>query len=138
MRLFLRGASGAQLLTRLCAAAYIRKLSQKRSPPLLTYLRPALVLYDESPPHAAPTTIAQVAQSDLDAKPDFVLVMGTSLKIPGFKDLVRKFAREAQRGGGMCVLVNGEKVGREWDAVFDYQGECSRSLFSVGIGGIGS
>ncbi|KAL8277893.1 hypothetical protein RQP46_009712 [Phenoliferia psychrophenolica] len=101
--------------------AYIRRLSLKRTPPLLTYLRPSLVLYDESPPHSAPTAIAQVAQSDLDSRPDFLFVMGTSLKIPGFKDLVRQFAKAVKREGGLCVLVNGEKVAKEWDAVFDYQ-----------------
>ncbi|KAK4706069.1 hypothetical protein P7C70_g133, partial [Phenoliferia sp. Uapishka_3] len=103
--------------------AQLRILSQKRSPPLLTFLRPSIILYDESPPHSAPTTIAQVAQSDLNSKPDFVLVMGTSLKIPGFKDLVKQFAREVKSRGGIAVFVNGEKVaGKEWESVFDYQG----------------
>lgn len=50
--------------------------------------------------------------------------MGTSLKIPGFKKLVKEFSKAAKARGGICVFVNGDEIrSKEWDDVFDYQGE---------------
>lgn len=58
-----------------------------------------------------------------------MIVMGTSLKIPGFKKLVKEFAKAVKARGGVRVLVNREEIGgkAEWKDVFDYQGT-SRSF----------
>lgn len=55
-----------------------------------------------------------------------LLVFGTSLKIPGFKALVRQFSEVVHGQRGIAVLVNREAVAAEWDEVFDYHGELLR------------
>ncbi|GAA5994660.1 uncharacterized protein JCM10292_002199 [Rhodotorula paludigena] len=89
------------------------------------FLRPAITLYNESPPASSAVTIGTLSLSDLSASPgpDVMLVMGTSLKIPGFKKLVKEFARSVKSRGGVRVLVNREEIGSksEWKDVFDYQ-----------------
>ena len=101
------------------AADRVRR--SKRFTPIRSYLRPALLLYDE--PAAASEVIADIASADLACSPTFLLVCGTSLKIPGFKSLVRQFAAEVQANGGVAVFVNREEVGAEWNEVFDYHGQ---------------
>ncbi|GAA5994298.1 hypothetical protein JCM11641_008428 [Rhodosporidiobolus odoratus] len=85
------------------------------------FLRPSITLYDESP--LAALTIGSLSVTDLSSSPDFLLVMGTSLKIPGFKKLVKEFAKAVKARGGVRVLVNREEMGgkAEWKDVFDYQ-----------------
>ncbi|ORY84120.1 DHS-like NAD/FAD-binding domain-containing protein [Leucosporidium creatinivorum] len=95
-----------------------RARRSKRLTPLRSYLRPALLLYDEQSP--ASETIADIVYHDLSSAPTFLLVAGTSLKIPGFKTLVKQFAQEVKENGGIAVFVNREEVGQEWDEVFDY------------------
>lgn len=85
-----------------------------------SYLRPALLLYDEQSP--ASETIADIVYHDLSSSPTFLLVAGTSLRIPGFKTLVKQFAQEVRNNGGIAIFVNREEVGQEWDEVFDYHG----------------
>ena len=48
-------------------------------------LKPAILLYDDPSPPSTAETILEIEQYDLDRKVDLVLVMGTSLKVPGFK-----------------------------------------------------
>lgn len=100
----------------------LRSLAGKRSTPNRSYLRPAIVLYDESSPYA--DEIGELASEDLKKGPDFLLVFGSSLRIPGFKNLIKSFAakiRERPSKGTRIVLVNKEKLGAEWDKVFDVQ-----------------
>ena len=54
-------------------------------------LRPAIVLYDE--PHPLGDDIGTIQTADVARKPDMLIIMGTSLKVHGFKKLVRDFAK---------------------------------------------
>ncbi|KAI0347638.1 DHS-like NAD/FAD-binding domain-containing protein [Trametopsis cervina] len=54
-------------------------------------LRPAIVLYDEAHPRG--DDIGAMQGADMKRRPDMLVVMGTSLKVHGFKRLVREFAR---------------------------------------------
>ncbi|GAA6039140.1 hypothetical protein JCM8097_005345 [Rhodosporidiobolus ruineniae] len=85
------------------------------------FLRPSITLYDEAP--IAALTIGSLSLADLSSNPDFMIVMGTTLRIPGFKKLVKEFARAVKARGGVRVLVNREEIGSksEWKDVFDYQ-----------------
>ncbi|BGP39436.1 NAD-dependent deacetylase hst3 [Rhodotorula kratochvilovae] len=89
------------------------------------FLRPSITLYNESPPSSSALTIGSLSLADLSGAPgpDVMLVMGTSLRIPGFKKLVKEFARSVKSRGGVRVLVNREEIGSksEWRDVFDYQ-----------------
>ena len=62
-------------------------------------LRPRMVLYNEHNPDEE--AIGRVVTSDLRARPDAVIVVGTSLEIPGVKRIVRE----------MCAVVRGRKSG---------------------------
>ncbi|KAJ1939230.1 NAD-dependent deacetylase hst3 [Linderina macrospora] len=88
-------------------------------------LRPTVVLYEEPHPHSE--EIAKIISHDTRALSsrrstskltDVVLVFGTTLKVPGCKQLVKQLAGAAT----LTVVVNNEPVcGRAWDSVVDYQ-----------------
>ncbi|KAK4047898.1 SNAP receptor [Microbotryomycetes sp. JL201] len=104
-----------------CARRVEKRVRQsKRVTPPRSFVRPAIVLYNETNPAA--TTIGEIAYIDTNAKPDFLLVSGTTLKIPGFKQLVKQFASAVKAKGGLAVFVNKEEMPQaEWTRVFDYQ-----------------
>ncbi|KAJ2222471.1 NAD-dependent deacetylase hst3 [Coemansia sp. RSA 1722] len=90
-------------------------------------LRPTVVLYEEPHPHCE--DIAKIIAHDaraLAARRDaratnVVLVFGTTLKVPGCRQLVRRLAT-ASPANTVTVLVNNEPVcGKSWDGVVDYQ-----------------
>ncbi|GAA5958042.1 hypothetical protein JCM8115_001110 [Rhodotorula mucilaginosa] len=104
--------------------AQSRKLESKRAinPSQLAFLRPAIVLYDDPSfaSSSAASHISSIADADLAAGPTCLIVAGTSLRIPGFRSLVKDFSKAVRQQGGFCVLVNREAVSKEWNAVFDY------------------
>ncbi|KAJ1652839.1 NAD-dependent deacetylase hst3, partial [Coemansia sp. RSA 25] len=97
-------------------------------------LRPTVVLYEEPHPHCE--DIAKIISHDARAlgtrrssggskqrQPimDVVLVFGTTLKVPGCRQLVRKLAT-ASPATTLTVVVNNEPVcGKSWDGIVDYQ-----------------
>jgi NAD+-dependent protein deacetylase SIR2 len=110
-------------------------------------LRPAIVLYDE--PHPLGDDIGTIQTADLTRKPDMLIIMGTSLKVHGFKKLVKEFAKvvhespsaaaspsepssslnspsktpnkkTAKNWAGKVVFVNKTAPGCEWDGIIDY------------------
>ncbi|GAA5865748.1 hypothetical protein JCM8547_002765 [Rhodosporidiobolus lusitaniae] len=105
--------------------AQTRERASKRTStsPSLSFLRPAVVLYDDTSPssHSLSSSASLLLDADLSSPspPDFLLVAGTSLRIPGFKGLVKECARSVKRRGGLRVMVNREGVGKEWEGVFD-------------------
>ncbi|ORY30503.1 DHS-like NAD/FAD-binding domain-containing protein [Rhizoclosmatium globosum] len=90
-------------------------------------LRPNIILYGEH--HASGADISKTVGVDIRRRPDVLLVMGTSLKVDGVKSLVKNLAKAVHEGGagssansgGIVVLLNRTRLGKEWDAVFDYQ-----------------
>ncbi|GAA6041115.1 hypothetical protein JCM8097_004120 [Rhodosporidiobolus ruineniae] len=102
----------------------------------LAFLRPAVVLYDDTSfaAHSISFAVSALLDADLSSSssttsssfveqnnaPDLLLIAGTSLRIPGFKNLVKEVARAVKRRRGLCVMVNREAVGKEWEKVFDY------------------
>lgn len=93
-------------------------------------LRPAIVLYDE--PHPLGDSIGDLQTYDLKRSPDIMLIMGTSLKVHGLKQLVKSFAKKMHEGEGkkkgLVVFVNATKPGKEWEGIIDVhiQGETDR------------
>lgn len=110
-------------------SAETRKRLLKRSPSLRSFVRPALVLYHEANPAA--DNIGAITEDDLSSSPDFLLVFGTSLKIPGFRHLVKDVSKVVHENGGLCVFVNADEVSSEWDDVFDYHCECCKKALFV-------
>ncbi|KAK4052569.1 NAD-dependent deacetylase hst3 [Microbotryomycetes sp. JL221] len=103
-----------------CERAETRARQSKRVVAPISFVRPSIVLYNEANPAAQ--TIGQIAHADANASIDILLVSGTSLKIPGFKQLVKQFAHTVRQRNGLVVFVNKEEMNQsEWLRVFDYQ-----------------
>ncbi|KAJ2888524.1 NAD-dependent deacetylase hst3 [Coemansia asiatica] len=90
-------------------------------------LRPTVVLYEEPHPHCE--DIAKIISHDSralasrrDSKTtNVVLIFGTTLKVPGCRQLVRRLAT-ASPENTITILVNNEPVcGKSWDGIVDYQ-----------------
>ena len=68
-------------------------------------LRPRMVLYNESNPDDE--AIGAVVKADLSKRPDAVIVVGTSLEIPGVKRIVREMCGTVRgRRDGVAVWIN--------------------------------
>ncbi|KAI9715575.1 MAG: hypothetical protein M1812_005879 [Candelaria pacifica] len=85
-------------------------------------LRPNIVLYGEE--HPAAQLLAPITTHDLSLAPEILLIMGTSLKVHGLKNLVREFAKAVHaRAGkkGKVIFVNLTKPAESvWGDVLDY------------------
>ncbi|KAI4276131.1 MAG: hypothetical protein LQ337_002712 [Flavoplaca oasis] len=83
-------------------------------------LRPRIVLYNEANPDDE--AIGAVVGSDLRARPDAVIVVGTSMKIPGVRRIVREMCGVVRaRRDGLAVWVNHDPppVGKEFEDCWD-------------------
>ncbi|KAF5012964.1 hypothetical protein FDECE_1011 [Fusarium decemcellulare] len=70
-------------------------------------LRPRFVLYNEYNPDEE--AIGNVSSADLKARPDAVIVVGTTLKVPGTRRLVKEMCQVARgRKNGITVWINVE------------------------------
>ncbi|KAK8854890.1 hypothetical protein IAR55_003629 [Kwoniella newhampshirensis] len=90
------------------------------------FLRPSVVLYGEEHPQGE--QIGSVVQKDLKSV-EILLVVGTSLSVPGVKRIVKEMAKAARSRKGKvkdtkcrAVFVNDEppSKGSEWEGVFDF------------------
>ncbi|CAG8676737.1 25855_t:CDS:2, partial [Gigaspora margarita] len=65
--------------------------------------------------------IGQIAAHDQN-KADCLIIMGTSLRIPGVKFLIKDFAKAVHKRKGYVILVNDTNVvTKEWNGIIDYQ-----------------
>ncbi|KFZ08325.1 hypothetical protein V502_09409 [Pseudogymnoascus sp. VKM F-4520 (FW-2644)] len=90
-------------------------------------LRPRIVLYNEYNPDEE--AIGAVTTADLKSRPDAVIVVGTTLKVPGVRRIAREMCQVARgRKDGFTAWINNmpEPVGPEfkdcWDLVI--RGDC--------------
>ncbi|KAI6785594.1 NAD-dependent protein deacetylase-like protein [Emericellopsis cladophorae] len=68
-------------------------------------MRPRFVLYNEHNPDA--DAIGAVTEADLKARPDAVIVVGTSLKVPGTRRIVKEMCLTARgRRDGFTAFIN--------------------------------
>ncbi|KAI5855970.1 Sir2 family histone deacetylase Hst4 [Tricharina praecox] len=90
-------------------------------------LRPRIVLYNEFHPDAE--AIGAVTEADIRARPDALIVVGTSLKVPGVKRIVQEMCKSV-RGfrGGVSVWVNNHDPPSAKDYNFDLvvRGDCEK------------
>ena len=83
-------------------------------------LRPRIVLYNEHNPDEE--AIGAVMGSDLKSRPDAVIVVGTSMKIPGVRRIVREMCGVVRgRRDGLSVWINqdGPPPGKEFEDCWD-------------------
>ncbi|KAI0007081.1 DHS-like NAD/FAD-binding domain-containing protein [Xylariaceae sp. FL0662B] len=90
-------------------------------------LRPRMVLYNEYNPDEE--AIANVVRADIRARPDAVIVVGTSMKIPGVRHIVKdmcRVTRERKDGISAWINLDAEPTGADlkncWDLVV--RGRC--------------
>ncbi|KAH8592397.1 DHS-like NAD/FAD-binding domain-containing protein [Bisporella sp. PMI_857] len=99
-------------------------------------LRPRMVLYNEFNPDEE--AIGAVSAADLKSRPDAVIVVGTSLKIPGIRRLTKEMCAVARgRRGGFTAWINldpeplGVDFKDSWDLVV--RGESDEVARYVGL-----
>ncbi len=99
-------------------------------------LRPRMVLYNEFNPDEE--AIANVVKADLRARPDAVIVVGTSMKIPGVRNMVKDMCQVTRkRKDGITAWINldSEPSGADlkdcWDLVV--QGKCDHVASLVAL-----
>ncbi|TVY60791.1 NAD-dependent protein deacetylase hst4 [Lachnellula suecica] len=99
-------------------------------------LRPRMVLYNEFNPDGE--AIGAVSHADIKSRPDAVIVVGTSLKVPGVRRLAREIcAVTRDRRGGFTAWINTdpEPVGADmkdcWDMVV--RADCDEIAHHVGL-----
>ncbi|TFK61177.1 DHS-like NAD/FAD-binding domain-containing protein, partial [Pluteus cervinus] len=98
-----------------CKSAFNR-LTRSRGTSI-GFLRPTVVLYDEQ--HPLGDEIAKIQKRDLRARPDFLIVIGTSLKVPGLVDLVKNFSNQVNRRENV-IFVNKTPALKKWSNFFGY------------------
>ncbi|CAG8729066.1 734_t:CDS:1 [Acaulospora morrowiae] len=95
------------------------RLEQGRRPHAIGQLKPTVLLYGDE--HPKGYEISQIAAQD-ENRADCLVVMGTSLKIPGVRNLIKNFSRAVHDRNGYVILVNkSDVVRREWNGIIDYQ-----------------
>lgn len=105
----------------------VRTVAGKRSQGV-GRLRPKVVLYNEFNPDAE--AIGQVTEADLSSRPDGLIVVGTTLKIPGVRRMVREMAQAVHAAKGATVWMNIDDPPqiskREFEGCFDLivKGDC--------------
>ena len=83
-------------------------------------LRPRIVLYNEHNPDE--DAIGAVMSSDLRARPDAVIVVGTSMRIPGVRRIVKEMCSVVRaRKDGLTMWINNEPPpsGKDFDNCWD-------------------
>lgn len=90
-------------------------------------LRPRMVLYNEHNPDDE--AIGTVTRQDLQKRPDAVVVVGTTLKVPGVRRIVREMCGVVRdRRGGVAIWINQDlpPVAKDLEDCFDIvvQGPC--------------
>ncbi|KAI9670642.1 MAG: hypothetical protein M1831_005862 [Alyxoria varia] len=84
-------------------------------------LRPRMVLYNEHNPDDE--AIGAVAKTDMRTRPDAVLVVGTSLKVPGVRRIVKEMCGIVRdRRDGLTAWINHDPVpsGKEFESAWDF------------------
>ena len=92
-------------------------------------LRPRMVLYNESNPDDE--AIGAVVKADLLKRPDAVIVVGTSMEIPGVKRMVREMCGTVRdRRDGVAIWINRgpPPIGKEFEDCWDLvvAGDCDK------------
>lgn len=69
-------------------------------------LKPNVVLYNEYHPEG--DIISEMVNRDLKSNPDALLIVGTSLKIPGVRQMVKQFAAKVRSKKGFVIWINND------------------------------
>ncbi|KAM0686900.1 NAD-dependent deacetylase hst3 [Conglomerata obtusa] len=93
------------------------------------YLHTNIIHYEQ--PHNDAYRIGKLFEKDLDV--DLFIVVGTSLKVYGVKDLVKRGLRNCINNNGRSVFVNLEDPNKEFKGLFDYFWKGKSDDFCVAV-----
>jgi hypothetical protein len=103
----------------MCIDTIIKRAERgKRMTGSVGLLRPNIVLYGENHPFS--DIITTGLNSDLKQRPDLLIVMGTSLKVHGVKQIVNSMSKIIHHRGGKVILINKDII-TGWNGKIDYQ-----------------
>ncbi|KAH8731137.1 NAD-dependent histone deacetylase-like protein SIR2 [Phaeosphaeriaceae sp. PMI808] len=97
----------------------IRQVADKRSHGI-GRLRPRMVLYNEHNPDDE--AIGSCTAADMRLRPDAVIVVGTTLKVPGVRRIAREMCKIVKdRRDGVAIWINNdpEPLGKDLEDVWD-------------------
>lgn len=98
-------------------------------------MRPRIVLYNEHNPDEE--AITSVMNADIRSRPDALVVVGTSMKIPGVRRLVKSLCHVIRgRRNGVTIWINNEPpTGKEFEDCFDLvvKGDCEEVANLAGL-----
>lgn len=110
-----------------CTSKETGRLTQGKRPRGIGRLRPQIVLYGDNNPDE--DLIGSISAKDLKAPLDAVIVVGTTLKIPGIRRLALEFCRKARsRATGVTVWIGKEPPTTRLRDLFDFivLGDCDK------------
>lgn len=102
------------------------RVAAGRRPLGVGFIRPRMVLYGE--PGYDAINIGSCMASDLRNRPDALIVVGTTLKIPGTKTMVKEMSKAIGNRGHIIWLNMDDAPGGEFDDVWDFviKGDCQK------------
>jgi len=101
-----------------CDEIETRRIAEGKRSRGIGRLRPRIVLYGEANPDE--DVIGETVEKDLQKPIDAVLVVGTTMKVPGMKRLVTEFSRAAKaRPASTVIWVSKEAPSAQLKRVFD-------------------
>jgi len=81
-------------------------------------IRPNVLLYGEENPNS--TDIGKLTAQDLRKAPDLVIIIGTSLKVPGARRLAKELCCTTKASGGTTAWINKEAAPSGLNITFDF------------------
>lgn len=122
-----------------CCVLNGSRLSMPRAAKKVNFLKPSIVLYGETDlPHSE--KISLLINDDLTNLPNRLVVIGTSILIPGIIQMIKTVACSIKAKGGKCVYVDCKPLSNksEWRDVFDIHFICKcddwvNACYSFGI-----
>lgn len=113
---------GKEIVCTRCERENVKRKENKIRLAKVGYYHTNIIHYDQ--PHHDAYKIARLFEGDMDL--DLFIVMGTSLKVYGVKEMVKRGLRKVRLNNGKGVFVNLEEPSREFKEMFDYfwKGEC--------------
>ncbi|CAG8772401.1 2329_t:CDS:1, partial [Cetraspora pellucida] len=91
----------------------------KENPYTIGQLNLTIILYGNL--HYKELEISEIAKPD-KKRADCLIIIRTSLRIPGVKALIKDFAKVVHDYNGYVILVNAtDVVTKEWNGLIDFQ-----------------
>lgn len=111
------GLQGRRTACPECDRINDQRVATGKRPRGIGYLRPDVLLYGEA--FADDILLDATLRQDVELGPKMLLIVGTSLSVPGVRVLVRKLAQAVHRLGGRVVSINPVQASATWAGIID-------------------